>query len=256
MQPGAGSSTNGLRLPEDIGQPNWPEILALHTNIELSRQCLQSSMTVAVEIDRSLPHVSPRPERVVAEHELLSIDLQFRIRLNAPPTGAAGHHCVVVVADDKMLPAMQRRQQMGHTLCRLAHSEVPQVPNLILRTDHRIPPIYHSLVHLGDRREWPTIEGPCRGMAEVVIAGKVDGHWFTSQTAFWTDILCRPAPSGWQPRFTAASTLVVAEGGLFRLSSRVRVPVIYDPATEYLCSDGEPAAIRGEGSSLTSGTIR
>jgi hypothetical protein len=37
--------------------------------------------------------------------------------------------------------------------------------------------------------------------------------------------------------------LAVAEGGLCRLSSRVRVPVIYDPATEYLRSDGEPAAI-------------
>ena len=78
-------------------------------------------------------------------------------------------------------------------------------------------------------------------MAEVVIAGKVDGHWFMSRTAFGLYHAVR------QPRFTAASTLAVAEGGLCRLSSRVRVPVIYDPATEYLCSDGEPAAIRGEG---------
>jgi hypothetical protein len=46
----------------------------------------------------------------VAEHEFLAIDANFRIWLNALPAVAARDHGVVVVTNDKMLPAMQGRQ--------------------------------------------------------------------------------------------------------------------------------------------------
>ena len=88
-------------------------------------------MAVAVEIDRSPAHVPPGSERVVAKHELLSIDGEFRIWLHALPTGATCYGRTVVVTEDEVFSAMQRLQQMGNPLRRLAYGEVAEVPDFI-----------------------------------------------------------------------------------------------------------------------------
>jgi hypothetical protein len=104
-------STHGFP-GRNVQKTDRPEIPNIDANIELSRQWLQPAVAMPVEVDRALSHVAPRSEWVVAEHELLyhQIDGQFRIRLDALPAGAARDHRPVVVANDEVLPAMQRRQ--------------------------------------------------------------------------------------------------------------------------------------------------
>ena len=47
---------------------------------------------------------------------------------------------------------MQRLQQMGNPLRRLAYGKVAEVPDFIpiARADDRVPAIDHLLIHLGD----------------------------------------------------------------------------------------------------------
>jgi hypothetical protein len=85
-----------------------PEIPSIDAHIELLWQGFRAAVTM--EVDRALSHVTPCPKRVEAQHEFLSIDGRFRILLDALPEGAACNHGAVVVADDEVLPAMQRLQ--------------------------------------------------------------------------------------------------------------------------------------------------
>jgi hypothetical protein len=84
--------------------------------VELTRQRLQPSMAVTMQVDPAPVHVAPRPERVVAQHDTCSIDGHFRVGLDALPTIAAGDRCVVFVAGDEMFAIMQHPQQGRHAL--------------------------------------------------------------------------------------------------------------------------------------------
>jgi hypothetical protein len=54
---------------KDRGESNRSESPHVHPDIELPRQRFQSSVAVAVQIDRPLAHAPPGAERVMAEHE-------------------------------------------------------------------------------------------------------------------------------------------------------------------------------------------
>ena len=62
---------------------------------------------MAVQVDRTLAHVAPRAEWIVAQHEPNAIDSQFRVILNAVPPVAAGYGIIVVVARDEVLSTIQ-----------------------------------------------------------------------------------------------------------------------------------------------------
>lgn len=88
-------------------KPHRPKIPNIYTDIELARQWLQPAVAVAVKIDPGFVHAAPSPERIVAEHKLLAIDIDFRIRLHAQLSVAIPHGRVIVVACDEMLASMQ-----------------------------------------------------------------------------------------------------------------------------------------------------
>jgi hypothetical protein len=79
-----------------------------------------------------------------------AIDTHLGILKDALPAIAANDRGIVIVAGNKVFAAMQRIQKRYCPLRPLTNGEVAQVPNLILRPNHRIPPINYLAIHLGD----------------------------------------------------------------------------------------------------------
>ena len=98
--------------------------------------------------------------------------LTSQYRLNGLPASAAGHRGIIVVADDEMFAPMECRQKPGHAFRPLANGEVPQMPDLILAANDRIPPLDHPKIHLGHRCERTAVEAQCSSVAKVMVTGK------------------------------------------------------------------------------------
>jgi hypothetical protein len=87
----------------------------------------------------------------VTENEPVPFDSNFRVWFDALSARVCCHSDIVIVSDDKVLPAMQSSKQLRDALCGLADSEISEMPNLIpIRADNRVPTINHPLIHLGD----------------------------------------------------------------------------------------------------------
>jgi hypothetical protein len=134
--------------------------------ITLAWQRLQAAVTMAMQVGPTVAHIPPGPERIVAQDEVHAIDTHLGIWLYAFPTIAAIDRSIVIVPHDKVFAAMQRLDQRCHALWPLANGEVAQVPDLIIRSNHRIPPINHLAIHLGNGCKRTAIKAECPRMAK------------------------------------------------------------------------------------------
>src|SRR5690242_14750309 len=103
---------------------------------------------MAMKIDRTLVHVAPGSERIMAENEVRAVYGEFRIGLDACPRCAGRDGYVVIVANDQVLLSMKRAHQVCNALCRLTDREVAEVPDFVAGFDHRIPSLDHRPIHL------------------------------------------------------------------------------------------------------------
>jgi len=161
-----------IRAAEQFCELHRPEIPNLHADVELARQQLQSAVTVAMKVDPTFARIAPGPEGIVAQNEMPAVDAQLAVRLNGLPASAARHRGIIVVAGDQMFASMECRQKQGHTFRPLANGEVPQMPDLILAANDRIPPLDHQAIHLGHRCERTAVEAQCSSVAKVMITDK------------------------------------------------------------------------------------
>ncbi|MGA3341742.1 MAG: hypothetical protein ABSD11_14200 [Methylocella sp.] len=131
---------------------------------------------MAMQIDPAFAHIPPGPEGIVAQDEFYTIDTHLSIGMYTFPAIAANDRGIIIVAYDKVFVAMQRPDERGYTLRPLANGEVAQVPDLISRYNHRIPPVNHLAIHLGNRRKRTPVKAQCSSMAEVMVTCEVDRH--------------------------------------------------------------------------------
>ena len=78
-------------------------------DVDLAGQGCEAAVAVAVQVERAAGHAVPAAQGVVAEHEEAAVLLELGVGLDARPAGKAGGRRAVVVADDQVLPAGQRR---------------------------------------------------------------------------------------------------------------------------------------------------
>jgi hypothetical protein len=163
---------------------SWCQALLLHGQeipnldpyVKLARQRLQPAVTVAMQIDPALAHIPPGPEWVVAQDKVHAIDTQLGIWLDALPAIAANDRGIVIVASDKVFTAVQRLDESCYALWPLANGEVTEVPDLIVRSNHRIPPIDHLEVHLGNGRKRSAVKAQRACMAKMMVTREIDRH--------------------------------------------------------------------------------
>src|SRR5437868_11006671 len=125
-----------------------------------------------MQIDAAAVHPLPAAERVMAEHEVHAVELQFGIARDARPT--RGLRLGVVVAEDQVLLAVELRQErrgLGG-----GAGEIAEMPDLVVPADYRIPALDHTLIHRGDRREGARIQVQDPMVAEMRVADEKDGH--------------------------------------------------------------------------------
>src|SRR5208282_420771 len=86
---------------------------------------------------------------------------------------------------EKVFAAMQRRDERCHALRPLTNGEVAQVPDLIVGFNHRIPPIDHLAIHLGNGCKRTAVKAQCPRMAKVMVTREVGRHclrpWLSNQ---------------------------------------------------------------------------
>ena len=143
-------SYTGFQAANQFRELHRPEIPNIDPYVKLARQRPKLAVTMAMQIGPTFTHIPPGPEGIVAQDEVHAIDTQLGIRKDALPAIAANDRNIVIVAGNKVFAAMQRFQKRYCPLRPLTNGEVAQVPNLILRPNHRIPPINHLAIHLGD----------------------------------------------------------------------------------------------------------
>lgn len=106
-----------------------------------------------VQIDRSLSHLVPCPECVVAQDQVVPVEPDLGIVLHAFPSNSVRGRRRVIVSDDQMLAAIQPSQQFGAVVSPGRH-DISQMPNLVVRTDDLIPVSDKGFVvfdHIGER---------------------------------------------------------------------------------------------------------
>jgi hypothetical protein len=64
------------------------------------------------------------------------------------------------------------RPRQGYTVRPLANGEAPKMPDAILASNDRIPPLDHPKIHLGHRCERTAVEASCSSVAKVMTTGK------------------------------------------------------------------------------------
>jgi len=133
-------------------------------------------MTVTVQVDCAFCHIAPTSKRVMAKDQPHAINVHLSVILNTEPPAALLDSAAVVVARDQMLVPMQPLEQIGDAFWGLPNCEIPQMPKLIYRTNDRIPVRDHLVIHVSGRSKRPAVKAASRRVAEVLIAGKIDGH--------------------------------------------------------------------------------
>jgi len=133
-------------------------------------------MAMAMKIDRSLVHPSPRAEGIVAKDDKNFGDRELGVELNARPFSTLRDHSIVVVSHDEVFSASQGMKETCDALRRLPNGEVTEVPHFVLIANNRVPAGDHLLVHLLHRRKGAAIEGSRCCIAEMVVAGEEDRH--------------------------------------------------------------------------------
>ncbi len=136
--------------------------------------------------------VAPRVNRVVLKHESSLTELELCIVLNTRPhrmlaggnfvTVDPYHSFVVVVTTDQMLGAMKTVSQLikGDVVGSLGGvKNVPQVPDLIIFTNNRVPVVDEGFVHFDNR-----LEGPSGSQLQdvVMVPVRVTGYKYSSHS--------------------------------------------------------------------------
>src|ERR1700730_5874132 len=180
----------GLHAAKHFRELHGAKIPNVNTNVKLARQPLQAAVTMPVEVGPPFAHIPPGPEGIVAQDEVHAVDTDLGICLDAFPAIAVIDCGIVIVPCDKVFAAMKQLDQRCHALRPLANGEVAQMPDLILRPNHRIPPINHLTIHLGNGSTWTVVKAQCPRMAKVMITREVGRHRLRPWLSKWY-ICCR-----------------------------------------------------------------
>lgn len=65
-----------------------------------------------VEVDRFFSHLVPRPKRIVAKNDQMSVQREFGVMLNACPRFCFDDALRIVVSDDQVFDAVQAPQKL------------------------------------------------------------------------------------------------------------------------------------------------
>lgn len=84
--------------------------MCVDADVELPRGRLKPSVGVAVQVYRTLSHLIPSPESVVAQDEMIAVLAEFRVMLDTRPTFGTRCRLGIIVADNQMLPAVELGQ--------------------------------------------------------------------------------------------------------------------------------------------------
>jgi hypothetical protein len=112
--------------------------MCVDADIELARLRFQLSVRVAMEVDRSLAHLVPRPERIVAQHQQVAVETDLGVLPHGFPTSSYRCRSCIVVADDEVLSALQSGEHVlaGTGPRRL---EIAEMPDLIVGPKDLVP---------------------------------------------------------------------------------------------------------------------
>src|SRR4051794_33061587 len=98
-------SLTGPLPGEYLGQRHGSVKPAVHAHVELSGNRLEPPVAVAVQINHALSHAIPRPEGIMAKHEMYPVTVDLRVVRDTRPTPRAYGPRAVVVTNDQMLPS-------------------------------------------------------------------------------------------------------------------------------------------------------
>ena len=157
----------------DLRQRHRLQSLAVHSDIELTGDRFQASVGMAMKVDRTFPHLVPRPECIVAQYQVLAILPKLGIVLDAHPPFRCRCCLRIVVANNQMLATFEESQESRTVSC-LPQHKVSQVPNFVVITDDRIPVLNKRCIvgsYVGERS---TINPENARVSEVGITREED----------------------------------------------------------------------------------
>jgi hypothetical protein len=158
---------------QDLVQRDWPKPECIDTDVILSGHRLQFAMRVTVQVDRALAHLVPSAECIVAKNEPDAVYDEFGVALDALPLRASDRICIVVVADDQMLPAIQSFEQ-DLLECGGSPGEVSEVPDLVIFPDDTVPCCHQRFVVRREIGERTSVYAKDSRIIEMRVGGKED----------------------------------------------------------------------------------
>ena len=127
------------QMGADLGERDRAEMPEIDADVDLTRERREATVAVAVQVDGPAADPVPGAQGVVAEDQPHPFGLDLGVVLDARPAGKVGGRRTVVVADDQMLGAGECVQEGGDAGRGLAHREVAEVPDLVVRADRLVP---------------------------------------------------------------------------------------------------------------------
>ena len=161
---------------QDFGEGHRPVIEDIDADVVLARQFLQLAVRMAVDVDCALGAAMPGPKRIMAEHDQAPVDHKLDVMRDAGPGAACRHRGRIIVADDEVLAAVERRKPCFDSRRIHGHGKIAEVIDVIVRTDDFVPAGDQRSVVLADRLERALVDAEAASIAKMRIAGEVDGH--------------------------------------------------------------------------------
>src|SRR5712675_4080 len=161
-----------------------------------------------MQVDAAAVHPLPAAERVMTEHEIDPVDLQFGIARDAVPAFRLRQR--VIVAEDQVLPALQEGQDFRGA--RQRAGKVAEMPDFVSLPDRRIPARDHFGIHGGDRGKRARIQVEHPMIAEMRVADEEYGHRYSIRIG---RARLAPSPPRYQlyyPRMAGRGCFVTAAG--------------------------------------------
>ena len=91
---------------EQLGERDRDEAMDVHADVELAAHRFQATMAVPMKVDAAAMLAVPAAKRVVAQHQLQAVDIQFSIVADARSTRGRQSLLAIVVVTQQVLRAV------------------------------------------------------------------------------------------------------------------------------------------------------